>query len=119
MHFDHSIRTPLLTPKGERMLQRLREHADAPRLNYVTGDRWYAAYLDEIAHFRDELHRHRGTRHANPDPAMLQRIAQLRERVPFFRDRIPRDVNLERQWTSLPTMSRRDLALTPWDFVPD
>jgi phenylacetate-CoA ligase len=39
--------------------------------------------------------------------------------VPFFRRRIAATIDLERDWNSLPTTSRRDLAVAPWEFVPD
>jgi phenylacetate-CoA ligase len=119
MKYDHSIRTPLLTPKGERMLERLREHPDAPRFNYVTGDRLYREDLDFIARFRNEMEQRRGSRQPEPDETILNVLSSLRERVPFFRDRIPFGLDMRRNWAELPTTSRRDLALTPWDFVPD
>jgi phenylacetate-CoA ligase len=119
MPIDHAERTPLLTPEGERMLHRLREHPDAPRFNYVTGDRLHPEDLSAIARFREQLHTQRGPRQASPPPLVLQQIASLRERVPFFRSRIPAGLDLEGAWSTLPTTSRRDLALSPWEFVPD
>jgi phenylacetate-CoA ligase len=119
MPIDHAERTPLLTPDGERMLHRLREHPDAPRFNYATGDRLHALDLPAIERFREQLHTERGAREPAPPPGILQRIAALRERVEFFRQHIPVDLDLERNWAMLPTTSRLDLALAPWDFVPD
>ncbi len=119
MSIDHAVRTPLLTPQGERMLHRLREHPDAPRFNYVTGDRLHPEDLPPIERYREQLRTERGPREAGPPPAILQHVAGLRERVPFFRSRIPPGLDLERDWATLPTSSRRDLALAPWDFVPD
>lgn len=118
MPIDHAERCPLLTPDGERMLKRLREHPDAPRFNYATGDRLHPEDLPAIERFRDEL-RERRPAGPGPPPAILQRLAGLRERVPFFRTRIPAGLDLERDWAVVPTTSRQDLALVPWDFVPD
>lgn len=119
MPIDHAERTPLLTSEGERMLQRLREHPDAPRFNYVTGDRLQPEDLPAIEQLREQLQTERGPRQVGSPAAILQRLAALRERVPFFRARIPAGLDLERDWAALPTTSRHDLALAPWDFVPD
>jgi phenylacetate-CoA ligase len=119
MPIDHRDRAPLLTPDGERMLHRLKEHPDAPRFNYVTGDRLHPEDLPEMDHFRQRLRGERGPRTASPGPAVLGWLAALRARVPFFREHIPAGLDLERDWAVLPTTSRRELALAPWDFVPD
>jgi phenylacetate-CoA ligase len=119
MPIDHAERCPLLTADGQRMLQRLREHPDAPRFNYVTGDRLHPEDLPAIAQFREQLRADRMTRSPQPPPAILRWLAGLREPVPFFRTRIPAGLDLERDWAALPTTSRQDLALTPWDFIPD
>jgi phenylacetate-CoA ligase len=119
MPIDHAERCPLLTADGQRMLQRLREHPDAPRFNYATGDRLHVEDLPALDRFREQLRADRRPCAPQPSPAILQRLAALREHVPFFRVRIPAGLNLERDWPALPTTSRQDLALAPWDFVPD
>lgn len=119
MPIDHADRCPLLTPDGERMLRRLREHPHAPRFNYATGDRLHPEDLPAIDRFREHLRADRRPGGPHPPPAVLHRLAGLREHVPFFRTRIPPGLDLERDWAALPTTSRRDLALAPWDFVPD
>jgi phenylacetate-CoA ligase len=115
----HDQRTPLLTPKGERMLRRLQEHPDAPRFNYATGDRLHREDQEQIEQFREALQTQRGPRPPGPPPAILQRIAGLRERVPWLREHIPAGIDLAREWPALPTTGRVDLARAPWDFVPD
>jgi phenylacetate-CoA ligase len=112
-------RTPLLTDEGQHMLQRLREHPDAPRFNYATGDRLRPEDRDVIARFCEQLHTLRGPRAPGPPPAVLQRVASWRERVPWVREHLAAGLDLERDWDRLPTTSRRDLALSPWEFVPD
>jgi phenylacetate-CoA ligase len=119
MSIDHAERAPLLTPDGERMLRRLTEHPDAPRFNYATGDRLHAEDLPEMARFRERLLSERGPRRPGPAPAILGWVAALRQRVPFFREHIPAGLDLGRDWAALPTTSRLNLALAPWDFVPD
>jgi phenylacetate-CoA ligase len=119
MPIDHAERCPLLTPDGQRMLQRLREHPDAPRFNYATGDRLHPEDLPAIDHFREQLRADRRPGLPEPPPAILQRLAALRLQVSFFRSHIPAGLDLQRDWAALPTTSRHDLALVPWEFVPD
>ena len=116
----HLQRSPLLTPDGDRMIRNLRQHPDAPRFNYETGDRLHPQDLDPIAHFREQLHSGSRTPH--------HRACRMR----FWSDSIApghwshsfaaaflRTADLARDWHTLPTTSRADLALRPWDFVPD
>lgn len=112
-------RTPLLTPASEAVLHRLREHPDAPRFNHATGDRLRAEDLPDLDRFRHALHTCRGARTDTPPASILQWTSLLREQVPWFRDKIPARGDLQRNWTAIPTSSRRDVALAPWDFVPD
>jgi phenylacetate-CoA ligase len=69
--------------------------------------------------FRQRLRGERGPRSEAPPPAILRWVAGLRGRVPYFREHIPAGLDLERDWAALPTTSRLQLALAPWDFVPD
>jgi len=118
MPINHADRCPLLTPQGRRLLQRLQEHPDAPRFNYATGDRLHPDDLPAIESFRAQL-RDRRPGIPQAPPSILLRIATLREQVPFFRKHVPASLDLEKYWAALPTTSRQDLALAPWDFVPD
>lgn len=113
-------RTPMLTESGVKLLERMREHPDAPRFNYITGDRLRKADLGALDYFRQALDSERGPRSAGaPPPAILQRVSSWRHRVPFVEGRIRAGLNLERDWQAIPTSSRADLALAPWKFVPD
>lgn len=115
----HATRSPMLTPAGEAMLRRLSEHPDAPRFNYATGDRLWPADLPEIAQFRHGLEALRGPRQSEPDSATLARVDRWRKIVPWVRENLPETVQLDRDWSELPTTSRADIALAPWKFVPD
>lgn len=117
---DPRQRVPLLTAEGAAILRALREDADAPRFNHETGDRLNADDLAYVRAYRDDLFGKRGARSAGPPPAsVLGRLAALRDQVPFLRERIPGDLDLEEEWTRLPTTSRHDLAVAPEAFVPD
>jgi phenylacetate-CoA ligase len=115
----HLERSPLMTAAGERMVRRLREHPDAPRFNYATGDRLRPEDLDPIARFREQLHLRRAAGADRPPAELLARFERLRRVVPFLREHVPAAVDLARDWDRLPTTSRADLALYPWRFVPD
>jgi phenylacetate-CoA ligase len=115
----HLQRSPLLTPEGDRMIRNLRQHPDAPRFNYETGDRLHPQDLAPIAHFRDQLRTERRSRSGSLPDDIVERLNHARKVVPFLRRSIPHYADIERDWHTLPTTSRPDLALRPWDFVPD
>ena len=101
------------------MVRRLREHPDAPRFNYETGDRLHPQDLAPIARFREDLRTARGPRTRKLPDALLEQLERARKLVPFLRRNIPATSHLERDWDTLPTTSRADLALRAWEFVPD
>jgi phenylacetate-CoA ligase len=113
-------RTPLLDEAGRRMLQRLREHPDAPRWTYAVGDRLVAADLPTIERYRRLLVAGAvPSPHGVPSPVVLQDLAHALLHVPRYRASVPDYLDLERDWHRLPTTCRADLATAPWDFVPD
>lgn len=112
-------RTPLLDAAGRRMLRTLREHPDAPRWTYAVGDRLVREDLDELRRFAERLARERGRREPGPTATILQRLASLRDLVPHFRETLAEVADLEREWTTVPTCCRHDLAVAPWRFVPE
>jgi phenylacetate-CoA ligase len=115
----HATRSPLLTPAGENLIRRLREHPDAPRFNYATGDRLWPEDLPRIAQFRDALATQRGSRPSTPPSELLDRVDRWRRTVPWLREHVPIDIHLDRDWNALPTTCRAYIALAPWKFVPD
>lgn len=115
----HDTRSPMLTRRGEKMVRDLRQHPDAPRFNYATGDRLWPEDLAPIAAFREAMHFMRRPRAAGPSQEILERFERCRSTVPYLREAIPPGVDLQRDWEHLPTTSRAELALRPWDFVPD
>ena len=119
MPINHAERCPLLTPAGQRLLNRLREHPDAAALQLRYGRS--AASRRPAGHraFSAAIAAERRPGEPQPPPAIVQRIAALRMETPFFRRSIPAGIDLERDWPAFPTTSRQDLALAPWDFVPD
>jgi phenylacetate-CoA ligase len=114
-------RHPRITQAGAVMLHRLREHPDAPRFNYATGDRLRDEDVPVLDRFRAAIaSERRSWQPGQPPPAMLSRVASWRMRVPFFRRTLSRfDGDLATVWPELPTTSRSDLALFAWEMVPD
>ena len=112
-------RHPLITDAGVETLDRLREHPDAPHFNHATGDRLRAEDLPALERYRESIANGRGPRLPGPPPpAILRSVAGWRERVPVFQRTLEGVVDLERDWERIPTTSRADLALAPWEFVP-
>ena len=115
----HDERSPLMTSAGEAMLRRMHEHPDAPRFNYATGDRLRPEDLEPIQRFRERLLVDRNRRSAEPPDWLFERLDRLRRQVPYLRAVLPPAADIRRDWRSLPTTSRVDVALRPWEFVPD
>lgn len=119
MNRDDLIRTPLLDETGAALIRRLREHNDAPRWNYAVGDRLVRSDLSELAAFREALLSRRSAREMGPPADIVRRFAELRQAVPFLREHVASNADLESRWPSLPTTNRAMLAEKPWAFVPD
>lgn len=113
-------RTPLLDEAGRRMLERLREHPEAPRWTYAVGDRLEAEDLPALGRFRQELAAPcEPCRPAVPPARLLGALAAAVATVPRYRATVPGGLDLERDWAQVPTTCRADLAAEPWSFVPD
>jgi phenylacetate-CoA ligase len=113
-------RNPLITPRAARLLRDLREHPDAPKWNYVCGDRLTPEDLAAVEHFREELFARRGPRRPGaPEPAVLQQIAGWIPHSEWLRQRVPSGTDLERDWDRLPCMTREDLACDMGYILPD
>jgi phenylacetate-CoA ligase len=112
-------RHPLLTGRGLDMLRRLTEHADGPRFNHATGDRLRGEDLPVLDAYRRALAENRDGRPPGPPRAdVIARVATWRETVPRYARTLAGVADLERAWASLPTTSRADLAIAPWELVP-
>lgn len=109
---------PLATPAGLRNLEHVQEHPDAPRWTCLVGDHVRAEDLEAVDAFRAAARS--APQPANqPMPALLDWVERTRDRVPRWRTLLPRGTALERDWTTLPTLSREDLALRMDELVPE
>ena len=100
--------------RDRELLERLREHEHAPRFNLRCGDRLSAAGVEAVREYE------RGFRwaswRAGEQPEWVQSYAEyLLRDVPLFRRR----GGDARDFSSIPTTSREDVAREPWSLVPD
>lgn len=102
-------------PEHRAMLQRLREHPAAPRWNHRAGDRLEPADLEALDGLRATLRSERRGFAATPPPEILARVERWGVTVPRLRRLAVRP----RDWSSVPTMSREDVALHLDSLVPD
>ena len=109
-------RHPLLDDDGRRLLERLREHASAPRYNFRCGDQLTAAGLERVRAYEQQLNAAPAAWAHGETPAWVGEYAAgcLRE-VPFYRKR----GGAAEDFFALPTCDRADLSREPWSFVPD
>ncbi|NUN49388.1 MAG: phenylacetate--CoA ligase family protein, partial [Candidatus Brocadiae bacterium] len=113
-------RNPLATARSEALLKRMREHRDAPRWNYVCGDRIERGDLRWLEGFREDLGTRRGgAGDGVPPPRVLAALAAAMPRVQAWRHAVGTGVDLAADWVRVPTMSREDLATRPGAFMPD
>lgn len=101
---------PLLTPAGLRQLERVRQHAQAPRWTHLIGDHATAEDLAALDAFRAALAAPRAAHRAGPPDPIVEWVARTRARVPLWQERIPQGFALARDWAFLPTTRREDLA---------
>ena len=111
-------RYPTLTPVGQRMLERLREHPHAPIYRNRSGNRLTADEVTAVRAFeRDTLAATVGwpPEAEGPPPWLSPFVARCLEHVPFYRRYGPPPLCL----ADLPTISRADLSRDVAPFVPD
>ncbi len=108
-------RYPTLTPDGEAMLKRLREHSSAPRFRNESGNRLTVDDIVKVRAFEAEVAK-----------AKLAPLGKKPEWLDAFVDRawaqVPacrRRGERSRCFEDIPTMSRADLGRDCPSFVPD
>jgi phenylacetate-CoA ligase len=109
---------PLVTASGLHTLDRIRQHACAPRWTHEIGDHLVRADLEAADAFRRNLAEPVQGARRGPPRELARWAAAMRERVWLWRQRIPAGFDFERDWAFLPTMDREALASTPELLVP-
>jgi phenylacetate-CoA ligase len=110
---------PLATPAGLQNLERLRQHPDAPRWTHLVGDHVRAEDLASVEAFRASAQPAPAADRHQPPPALLDWIVRTRARVARWRALVPDVAVLERDWPSIPTLRREDLAARIETLVPE
>lgn len=109
-------RFPLITPDGQAMLKRLREHPHAPRYNHTCGDRLDEEGLAKVrAYAEAQRATARGWKVGDPPTWVVEFVRYCLREVPVYRRR-GGDAD---KFAFLPTTDRSDLGAEPWAFVPD
>lgn len=101
------------------ILDRLRQHPDAPRWNHAAGDRLSAADRRALERFSEALSAKRGAQRSGPPSAeILARVRRLKPQVPRWR-RVLAGLSLPRDWERVEPMSREDVAVRVAELTPD
>lgn len=110
-------RYPLLTDAGRRMLQRLREHPNAPIFRNKSGNRLTAPDLERVVAFERETRDAWPRWQSGEEPGWIGGfVARALTTVPHYRAyRREPDATL----ATVPTISRADLSRDIAPFVPD
>jgi phenylacetate-CoA ligase len=116
--WDRRERNPLITDAGFRNLNRIIQHAHAPRWNYLVGDRVRAEDLSAVESFRTWLDKERARPSQEPPEQILDWVRGLREVSAVFKERLPLGFDLKRDWHHVVPMTREDLAARPESIVP-
>jgi phenylacetate-CoA ligase len=108
-------RWPLLTDDGRAMLQRLRQHPNAPRYNHACGDRLTRESVDRLRSYRDTLAAgfHGWTSTQEP-PWVGELIERVYSTVPRYRRQ-----QAPSRLADVPAIGRHDLLSRAADHVPD
>lgn len=109
-------RHPLLDEQGAQLLNRLREHPNAPRFNWRIGDRLTREGLESVRAYEQELGAaETGWRTGELPEWLREFVARCYATVPFYR----KYGDVPSRFADIPTMTRADLARAPELFVPD
>ena len=109
-------RYPTLTPTGQQMLDRLREHPCAPIFRNRSGNRLLAEDVEFLRTFESEILATRVGWNPNTVPDWIADfVARTFDEVPYYRALGSPPRRLE----DLPTVSRGDFAHDIARFVPD
>ena len=106
-------RFPTLSTAGQTILNRMREHPNAPVFRNQSGNRLLAEDIEKLKMFDDQLGT--PTMGVNPPDWISDFIARTYETVPFYRSLGAAPLRL----LDVPPVSRADLAADIAAFVPD
>jgi phenylacetate-CoA ligase len=108
-------RFPILTARGRSLLNRMRQHPNAPHWNWPNGEQLDEAGLARVHAFASELQRPREYSQQELPAWLGPFVDRCLETVPFYRKRYKAGT----AFASVQTTRRSDLAPKVWEFVPD
>ncbi len=115
-----TLRPPssLRTKAGAANLERVRQHAHAPRWTANVPELVDEADMAAVDHFRTTLSKPARAWFATPPDWVLEYVARMRRRSDAFAARIPEGTDLTRGWDAIAPMERVDLATRLHTIVP-
>jgi phenylacetate-CoA ligase len=115
---DRRERNPLITEAGFRNFLRIKHHPNAPVWNFETGDRIETPDLAAHAAFAGALTGIRRPFSPEPPPEILSWVRSMRLNVSAFAERLPADLDTERDWAAIRPVTREDIAARLHTVVP-
>ncbi|MFO0556250.1 MAG: hypothetical protein U0271_48180 [Polyangiaceae bacterium] len=110
-------RTPLITERAFAGLERVLQHADAPKWNRQLGDRVGARDLEKLAAFRAAVASAPREVELRPSERITSFVDALRDRL-FALEDLPRGFDVRRDFDELPTTDREAIARRLEELVP-
>ena len=110
-------RIPLFKPEWMQTINSMREHQDAPKWNIEIGDRLTEDDFQFVKEFDEKLNNNRNGFDRYPPVEIIEWIREKRENTLYFKE-ILQNINLEKDFYKIPTLTRSDLSNNLHKIVP-
>lgn len=115
---DIKQRVPLFKDEWLELYNKMGSHPHSPVWNTKCGDRLTGEDTQFIRGFSEDLKNRRESFLQTPPELILSWAASMKEKTPWFRDRIKSD-NIKESWTDITPMTRGDMQKNLELIVPD
>lgn len=109
--------SPLISVQGKKYLNDMLQSASAPVFNHQAGDRIESGDLLSLKKFGQDLNMSKPM--SKPSEKLMEQIEAWRRSVPLYKKSLKKFKDLNSDWQSIPTISRREIAEHPELLVPD